>query len=241
MAPILFLGLALAGGLALASRSSSSTSAKPAETIDLAMIDASEKAAPGAEIARQAIANSLRVNSLTLYEMTAVAIETQLHMPKTAGNVRSWAKMAQQGGQTIAGDDEVGGAEGYGDDDSEVGARRRRHRRVRKLHARHAATPLPIGPGPTEEGPAPLVEWANDDDDDDAGAGDDADEVGAKRRRGALHRRAGSKRLPDWLRFAATQSKLAGDPQLIKATAVLLGRMGYAEHAKIHLKEALGR
>jgi hypothetical protein len=237
-APILLLGLAVAGGLAFLGRASKEPERE--HTNDLALIDASEKTAPGAELARKAIRNAMNVNSMTLYEMTAVAIENQLKMPKTAMNMRSWADVAKQGGSTIAGDDddEVGGSEGYGDD--EVGARRRRKKRVKKLYAKAAAEgtttaePAQLGESSSSYGPAPLVNWSASDDEDEE------DEIGARRRRGAVKRSAGKRPLPDWLKFAATQSKLAGDPKLIKATAVLLGRMGYAEHAKIHLQESLG-
>lgn len=233
MAPILYLGLAVAGGLAFLGRSSKTP--ERAHEMDAALIDASEKSAPGAELARKAIRNAMSVNSMTLYEMTAVALETQLRMPKTAMNMRSWADVAKQGGHTIAGDDddEVGGSEGYGDD--EVGARRRRRKRVKKLYAKAAAegsaSSEPVQLAESYAGPPPLVNWSTADDEDED------DEVGAaRRRRGVVKRK---RPLPDWLKFAATQSKLAGDPQLIKATAVLLGRMGYVEHAKIHLQESL--
>jgi hypothetical protein len=86
--------------------------------------------------------------------------------------------------------------------------------------------------------PASLAEWSSspsDDgqsyDDDDAESYDDeaegeGGEVGA----------SSSKRLPDWLRFAATQSALAGDPALIEATATVMRRMGHHHHAAIHLR-----
>jgi hypothetical protein len=79
-----------------------------------------------------------------------------------------------------------------------------------------------------------LSDFASDDDgggDDDDGGGDDDDEVGA-----GLPR----KRLPEWMRFLTTQSKLAGDPGQIEATAMVMQRMGYHRAAKIHLQAAKG-
>jgi hypothetical protein len=249
MAPIIFMGLAVAGGLALLSRASSSGGSN--QTIDNALIDPSEKAHPNAALAQQAIAASMTRNSASLYEMTAIAIETRLGMPKTAANVRTWAKMAAQGGQQVAGEDDDVGA------DDEVGAARRV---VRKLYAKHKAAKAKPKPRPSarpvarparlgarprpsssrpSSSPAPalaLVDWSpNDEPDDepddaeidDAGGGDEDDDVGASRPR---------KRLPDWLRFSATQSKLTGDPKFIRATAAVMHGMGYAEHAAIHLK-----
>jgi hypothetical protein len=157
--PILLLGLALGAGLAWVKRSNAK--AVPATT-DAALIDPAEKGHPNAENARLAIVNAMAVNSVTLYEQTAKAIETQLRMPKTAGHLRTWSTMAQQGGHTIA-----------GDDDGEVGS---------------SAPP------------------------------------------------AAAKRLPDWLRFSATQSKLVGDPRLIRATADVMRSMGYGPHADLHLR-----
>lgn len=291
-APILLLGLGVGAALALAKRASSS---KPPPTTDAALIDPSERTHPAAETARLAIVNAMTVNSMTLYEMTARAIETQLRMPKTAANVRTWATMAKQGGHTIAGD-EVG-ADDFGDD--EVGAARRRvsklyraklkaRRARRKAAAASAGTAAPAAaassskpaakkrrrrrrkvtpalaaaaaapsvatvlaaatPAPQASSygygygsAAPLVDWESDEeeeDEDDAGdddAGDD-DEVGASSRRSS-----GVRRLPDWLRFQATQSKLVGDPRHIEATALLMRRMGYVEHAEIHLRLAAHR
>ena len=172
MHPILLLGLALGAGLAFTKRSNASSA--PATT-DAALIDPVERMHPNAETARKAIVNAMQVNSLSLYEQTAVAIETQLRMPLTAGHLRSWAAMAKQGGHAVA------GSEGYGDD-----------------------------------------------------------EVGASRPRMLRGRRGGKQMLPDWLRFSATQSKPAGDPNLIKATAKVMRRMGYVEHSEILLTESLG-
>ena len=304
MHPIMLLGLALGAGLAYSKRSSSS---KPTVQADSGLIDASEKAHPNAELARKAILNALSVKSLTLYEMTAVAIETQLRMPRTAANLRAYAQMAKQVGDTIAGDDddEVGGSEGYGDDDvagddddevggsegygddDEVGARKRRvsslfkkvtaatrkAKRRKRKPAAAAAAPAPavkrkrrkkraraVAPAlaaavaapsvanvlaaanatPSSAvvpygAAAPRVDWdsAEDDEDgdgDDEGGADegDDDEVGASSRR--------PNKLPEWLRFSATQSMLAGDPKLIKATAQVMRRMGYHEHAEVHLR-----
>jgi len=307
MAPIVYLGLAIAGGFALLKRSDSSPPV--AATTDAALIDPSEKMSPNAEVARRAIVAAMHFNSLSLYENTAIAIESQLKMPKTAANVRTWAQMAKSGGLTVAGDDdEVGGTHGYGDYD-EVGAAKRV---VKKLYAKHtaakpkpkarpkpkakplakarkrpsssarpaarvppalnaptpeaspattttpeaptatpaaAAAPIAVESHPAEPAtpaavlalasspaaPVSLSSWSGPSDDgdgyDDAeaddDAGDDEDEVGATRSR---------KKLPDWLRFSATQSMLAGDPKLIEATAKVMRRMGYHEHAAVHLR-----
>lgn len=174
VSPILILGLAVGAGLAWAK---SKGSGPVAPTTDLALIDPSEKTHPNAETARLAIVNSMTVNSVTLYEMTAKAIETQLKMPKTAGHLRTWSKTAQQGGHTIAGDDDVA-----------------------QLQASAGSSPVL----------ASLV-------------------VGAKRGGKAA-------RLPDWLRFQATQSRLAGDPRFIDATAKVMRRMGYRQEAEIFLR-----
>lgn len=251
MHPILLLGLAVGAGLAWTKRSAAA--ATPATT-DAALIDFSEKSHPNAETARKAILNSMRVNSLTLYEMTAVAIETQLRMPKTAANLRTWATMAKQGGNAIAGEF------GYGDDGDEVGARRRRRpkqlaaatsptkKRRRRRRARSAIVPelaaaaaVPtvenvLAAARAEEAPSyarsygyGASDWGDEGEDEEEGD-EDEDEVGAAR----------SKELPEWLRFSATQSKLAGDPKLIRATALLMRRMGYVRHSEIHLQLALG-
>jgi hypothetical protein len=220
----MLLGLALGAGLAYSKRASSSVPA----TTDAVLIDPAEKAHPNAETARKAIVNAMTVNSMTLYEMTAVSIETQLRMPKTAANVRTWATMAKQGGHTIAGD-EVGGSEGYGDDGDEVGARKRW---VASLFRKVTAAKASAKKKKRRNGSsaAASVDWSSAQDDEGGGDEDD-DEVGASSRR--------KKTLPDWLRFSATQSMLAGDPRLIKATAQVMRRMGYHEHAAIHLR-ALG-
>lgn len=55
------------------------------------------------------------------------------------------------------------------------------------------------------------------------------DEVGASAR-GA--------QVPDWLKFAATQSKISGDPRYIRATAQAMKRFGYRRAAEIHLQTA---
>jgi hypothetical protein len=57
------------------------------------------------------------------------------------------------------------------------------------------------------------------------------DEVGAVRLRVR-------EQLPDWLKFQATQGKLAGDPHFIRATAETMKRFGYRHAAEIHLKTA---
>lgn len=44
--------------------------------------------------------------------------------------------------------------------------------------------------------------------------------------------------VPEWLKFQATQSKLAGDPSFIRATAETMRRMGYRGAAEIHLRTA---
>jgi hypothetical protein len=242
--PIFLVGIAIAGGLAILKRSSSST-APVAATTDLALIDPSEKTHPNAELARRAIVVAMHLNSRANYELTAVAIEQQLRMPKTAANVRIWATMAVQGGQTVAGEDsygdDVSGSDGYGDD--EVGARRKVVRKILQKHRAAKAKPKPRPKArparltaAKQTARSPAVDWAPDDDDgggnDDEGGGfddeaDDDDEVGASGK---------PKRLPDWLRFSATQSKLAGDPRFIRATAQVMQRMGYAAHAKIHLQ-----
>jgi len=252
--PIFLAGLAIAGGLAFLKRSGSGSSpaATVAPTTDLALIDPSEKTHPNAEVARRAIVAAMHYNSLILYESTAVAIETQLKMPKTAANVRIWAEMAKSGGQTVAGEDsygdDVGGTDGYGDD--EVGARRKVVRKILAKHKAAKAKPKPkpkpkarpparlaAKPKPAADEPPPLVNWSSDDNDNDddggedfGGESDDADddEVGAKAKR--------PNKLPDWLRFSATQSMLAGDPQLIRATAQVMRRMGYHKQAAIHLQ-----
>lgn len=240
-APILFLGLAVAGGLALLSRTgSSSSSAASTQTTDQALIDPSEKTHPNAMLAQRAIIVAMHLNSLSNYAATATAIEQQLKMPKTAANVRTWAEMAKSGGLTVAGEDDEIGA------DDEVGARRRV---VRRLYAKHKARPKPkpkrrAAPpprrlsAPSSSSSSDSAEWEPEADEepqtfeaaDDEG---DDDEVGAGARRG------GSQRLPDWLRFSATQSMLAGDPKLIRATAQVMARMGHARHAQIYLKTAL--
>lgn len=175
VSPILILGLAVGAGLAWAKGKSSGP---VAPTTDLALIDPSEKTHPNAETARLAIVNAMTVNSVTLYEMTAKAIETQLKMPKTAGHLRTWSKTAQQGGHAIAGEDDVA-----------------------QLQASSSSSPVL----------ASLV-------------------AGSSRRGGK------ASRLPDWLRFHATQSKLAGDPRFIVATAQVMRRMGYRQEAEIHLR-----
>jgi hypothetical protein len=43
--------------------------------------------------------------------------------------------------------------------------------------------------------------------------------------------------IPDWLRFQATQSLLAGDPAHIRATAETMKRFGYRRAAQIHLAQ----
>lgn len=59
------------------------------------------------------------------------------------------------------------------------------------------------------------------------------DEVGA-RRRAKVAKNASP--LPDWLRFQATQSKLAGNPEHIRATAKAMRMSGYSRAADIHLQ-----
>jgi hypothetical protein len=229
--PILLLGLAVGAGLAWAKRGSS---APVPATTDAALIDPAEKTHPNAETARLAIVNSMTVNSVSLYEMTARAIETQLKMPKTAANLRTWSTMAQQGGHTIAGDD--------GD---EVGARRRRRHRRRSRRAAAASMAMVQAAAASSPVLAPLVRYGSsspsDTIDTDEGGDDeggDEDEVGAAARPRRLS--SGAKRLPDWLRFNATQAVLVGDPSLIRATAHLMRRMGYVKHAEIHLRALNG-
>jgi hypothetical protein len=124
--------------------------------------------------------------------------------------------MAQQGGHTIAGED------GYGDD--EVGARRRRRHKRRSSSSASASQ----SDGNAESSTAPSVDWSSS---DDAGDDDEDDEIGA-----SVARRRPGKVMPVWLKFNATQSLLAGDPKLIQATATVMRRMGYHEHAAIHLR-----
>lgn len=222
--PILFLGLALGAGLAWAKRGSA---APVPATTDAALIDPAEKAHPNAETARLAIVNAMTVNSVTLYEMTAKAIAEQLKMPKTAGHLRAWSTMAQQGGHTIAGDDE-------GD---EVGARRRRRRRRRARRPSASSQAMVQAAAASSPVLAPLVSYgasapsdAFEFDDEGGSDGDDeGEEVGASSRRRA-------RPLPEWLKFNATQARLVGDPRLIRATAQLMRGMGYPRHAEIHLQ-----
>lgn len=65
-----------------------------------------------------------------------------------------------------------------------------------------------------------------------------AGEIGAARTRSVPNvalRSTGSP-LPEWLRAQATTAQLTGDPNFIEATARVMGRLGYREHAKIYLK-----